>query len=60
MTARTDIDSDQLLATFDARSRRREERRAFFRDALGAVAVTAAGAGALGLTAGPAEAQSTT
>ena len=54
MTARTDIDSDRLIAALDARVDRREQRRAFFRDALGAMAVT----GALGLASG-ASAQST-
>jgi len=54
MTTRTDIDSDRLVAALDARVDRREQRRAFFRDALGAMAVT----GALGL-ASNAHAQAT-
>ncbi|MEA1083415.1 ferritin-like domain-containing protein [Sphingomonas sp. M6A6_1c] len=58
MTARTDTDS-ALAAALDARVQRRSERRDFFRTAIGAMAVTAAGASALGL-AGAAEAQTTT
>ena len=46
-------DSEQLIDAFDARARRRGERREFFRAALGAAAV---GAGALALT-GTASAQ---
>ena len=48
MTARTDTDS-ALAAALDARVQRRSERRDFFRTAIGAMAVTAAGASALGL-----------
>jgi hypothetical protein len=39
--------SEQLIETFDARAARRNERREFFRTALGATAVAAAGAAAL-------------
>ncbi len=59
MTARTDIDSATLTAALDARVVRREQRRDFFKHAIGAMAVTAAGASALTM-AGPAEAQATT
>lgn len=40
--------SQQLIEAFDARVERRNERRDFFKAALGATAVAAAGAGALG------------
>ncbi|MEH3160244.1 MAG: ferritin-like domain-containing protein, partial [Sphingomonas taxi] len=53
-------DSDRLAASLEARAARRSDRRAFFRDALGAMAVTAAGASALTLGAGAADAQTTT
>jgi hypothetical protein len=56
MTARVDTDSETLMAALDARVRRREERRDFFKTAVGALAVTA-GATAL---AGSAQAQTTT
>jgi hypothetical protein len=57
MTAQADTDTvQQLTEAFDARVQRREQRRDFFRNALGAMAVTAAGASALTL-AGKAEAQ---
>ncbi|MGP7794986.1 ferritin-like domain-containing protein [Sphingomonas sp. CLY1604] len=59
MTARTDIDSAVMTAALDARVARREERRDFFRNAFGAMAVTAAGTAALTL-AQRAEAQTTT
>jgi hypothetical protein len=49
MTARTDIDSAILTAALDARVARREQRRDFFKTAIGAMAVTAAGASALTL-----------
>ena len=52
-------DSMDLTQAFDARAQRREERRAFFKSALGAVAVGAAGAATLGL-ANEAAAQTTT
>ena len=48
MTARTDIDSAIMTAALDARVARREQRRAFFKTAIGAMAVTA-GASALTL-----------
>ena len=56
MTARVDTDSETLMAALDARVRRREERRDFFKTAVGALAVTA-GATAF---AGSAQAQTTT
>lgn len=59
MTARTDIDSAILTAALDARVARREQRRDFFKTAIGAMAVTAAGASALTL-AERAEAQTAT
>ncbi|HVF94153.1 MAG TPA: ferritin-like domain-containing protein [Sphingomonas sp.] len=52
-------DSEQLIDVLDARVKRREDRRGFFRNALGAAAVTAAGATALTL-GGRAQAQTTT
>src|SRR4051812_24209413 len=52
-------DSVHLIEALDARVTRREERRDFFKSALGAVAVTAAGASALSL-ADRAEAQTVT
>ncbi len=58
MTARTDIDSATLTAALDARVVRREQRRDFFKTAIGAMAVTAAGASALTL-ADTAQAQTT-
>ncbi len=42
-------DSEQLIDALDARVRRREDRRAFFKTAIGAAAVTAAGASALSI-----------
>ena len=42
-------DSEHLIDVLDARLKRREERRGFFRTAIGAAAVTAAGATALTL-----------
>ena len=42
-------DSEHLIDVLDARVKRREERRGFFRTAIGAAAVTAAGATALTL-----------
>jgi len=59
MTARTDIDSATLTAAFDARVARREQRRDFFKTAIGAMAVTAAGASVL-TVADSAQAQTTT
>ncbi len=59
MTARTDIDSATLTAALDARVARREQRRDFFKTAIGAMAVTAAGASAL-TVADSAQAQTTT
>jgi len=59
MTATTDIDSAIMTAALDARVARREQRRDFFRTAIGAMAVTAAGASALTM-ADRAEAQATT
>jgi hypothetical protein len=41
--------SEQLIEAFDARAARRNERREFFRTALGATAIAAAGAAALGI-----------
>ncbi|MFN3434851.1 MAG: ferritin-like domain-containing protein [Sphingomonas sp.] len=58
-SADLDTGSAAITAALDARVRRREERRDFFRSALGAVAVTAAGGAALGL-ADQAAAQTTT
>lgn len=40
--------SEQLIEAFDARAARRNERREFFRTALGATALAAAGAAAIG------------
>ncbi|WP_445191144.1 ferritin-like domain-containing protein [Sphingomonas sp. Tas61C01] len=42
-------DSEQLIDALDARVRRREDRRAFFKTAIGAAAITAAGASALSI-----------
>ena len=50
--------TDQLIEALDARARRREDRRDFFKNALGAAAITAAGAATMSL-AGAANAQST-
>jgi hypothetical protein len=50
--------TDQLIEAFDARARRREDRRDFFRNALGAASMAAAGAAGLSL-ASAAQAQST-
>jgi hypothetical protein len=50
--------TDQIIEAFDARARRREERRGFFKNAMGMAAVTAAGAAAMGM-ATAAEAQTT-
>jgi hypothetical protein len=52
-------DSLDVTAALDARALRRDDRRAFFKSALGAVAVGAAGAATLGL-AGEAAAQTAT
>jgi hypothetical protein len=41
--------SEQLIEAFDARAERRNERREFFRTALGATAIAAAGAAAIGI-----------
>ncbi|WP_267414257.1 MULTISPECIES: ferritin-like domain-containing protein [unclassified Sphingomonas] len=43
-------ESAQLIEALDARVKRREERRDFFKNALGAVAMTAAGATALSMS----------
>ncbi|MCU6454437.1 ferritin-like domain-containing protein [Sphingomonas sp. A2-49] len=58
----TDQMSDQIIEAFDARARRREERRGFFKNAMGMAAVTAAGAAAMSIasdaaaqTTGPSE-----
>ncbi|USU10919.1 ferritin-like domain-containing protein [Sphingomonadaceae bacterium OTU29THOMA1] len=59
MTARTDIDTAALTGVLDARVARREQRRDFFKTAIGAMAVTAAGASALTI-ADRAQAQTTT
>ena len=48
--------TDQIIEAFDARARRREERRGFFKNAMGMAAVTAAGAAAMSI-AGEAAAQ---
>jgi hypothetical protein len=50
--------TDQIIEAFDARARRREERRGFFKNVMGAAAVTAAGAAAMSI-ASEAEAQTT-
>ena len=50
--------TDQLIEAFDAEARRREDRRDFFRNMMGAAAMTAAGAASLSL-ATAAQAQST-
>ncbi|MGP7794989.1 ferritin-like domain-containing protein [Sphingomonas sp. CLY1604] len=50
--------ADQIIEAFDARARRRDDRRAFFKNAMGVAAVTAAGAAAMSM-ASEAEAQST-
>ncbi|MFG6282870.1 ferritin-like domain-containing protein [Sphingomonas sp. S6] len=50
--------TDQLIEAFDAEARRREDRRDFFRNMMGAAAMTAAGAASLSL-ATAASAQST-
>ena len=50
--------ADRIIEAFDARARRREDRRAFFKNAMGVAAVTAAGAAAMSM-ASEAEAQST-
>ena len=41
---------DQLIEALDARVQRREERRGFFKNAMGLAAVTAAGAAAMSMT----------
>jgi hypothetical protein len=41
--------TDQIIEAFDARARRREERRGFFKNAMGMAAVTAAGAAAMSM-----------
>ena len=41
--------TDQLIEAFDAEARRREDRRDFFRNMMGAAAMTAAGAASLSL-----------
>ncbi|MCP3736035.1 ferritin-like domain-containing protein [Sphingomonas sp. RP10(2022)] len=50
--------TDQIIEALDARVRRRDERRDFFKNAMGLAAVTAAGAATMGL-ASAAEAQTT-
>jgi hypothetical protein len=42
--------TDQLIEALDARAQRREERRGFFKNAMGLAAVTAAGAAAMSMT----------
>ncbi len=54
----TDQNSDQIIEAFDARARRREERRGFFKNAMGMAAVTAAGAAAMSMSS-EAQAQAT-
>jgi len=43
-------ETQQIIEAFDARARRREERREFFKNAMGLAAVTAAGAAAMSFT----------
>jgi hypothetical protein len=50
--------TDSIIEAFDARAQRREERRGFFKNAMGMAAVTAAGAAAMTL-ASEAQAQAT-
>ena len=50
--------TDQIIEAFDARARRREERRGFFTNVMGMAAVATAGAAAMSL-ASEAEAQTT-